>query len=78
VAFRDLLSTGLVRPGTDHTGLAPLQYQHEASFVELTAPTVGKIPLHLNLDIHRELQKAMDLKLLDCSAALQEWGKKTT
>lgn len=78
VSFRDLLATGLIRPGTDHTGMAPLQYNLDESFLDLAAPTAGKVPLHLNLDIHREFQKAMDQKLLDCSAALQEWGKKTT
>ena len=78
VSFRDLLDSGLIRPGTDHSGTVPLQYNMDDSFLDLSAPTVGKIPLHLNLDIHRELQKAIDQKLLDCSAALQEWGKKTT
>lgn len=77
-AFRDLLASGLIRPGTDSSEMAPLQYNADPSFLDLTAPTAGKIALHLNLDIHRELQKAMDQKLLDCSAALQEWGKKTT
>ena len=78
VSFRDLLATGLIRPGADHTGTAPLQYNLDESFLDLAAPTAGKVPLHLNLDIHREFQKAIDQKLLDCSAALQEWGKKTT
>ena len=77
-SFRDLLATGLIRPGTDHTGMAPLQYNLDDSFLDLASPTAGKIPLHLNLDIHREFQKAMDQKLIDCSAALVEWGKKTT
>lgn len=78
VSFRDLLDTGLIRPGSDHSGTAPLQYNLDNSFLDLAAPTAGKLSLHMNLDIHRELQKAMDQKLLDCSAALQEWGKKTT
>eukprot|EP00977_Amphora_coffeiformis_P008632 scaffold1953_cov176-Amphora_coffeaeformis.AAC.50 len=78
VCFRDLLATGLIRPGGDHNGTAPLQYNMDGSFLDLSAPTAGKLPLHLNLDIHRELQKAIAQKLLDCSTALQEWGKKTT
>ena len=78
VSFRDLLATGLVRPGTDHSGTAPFRYVMDQSFSDLTAPTAGKIELHLNIDIHREFQKVLEQKMLDCSAALQEWGRRTT
>jgi hypothetical protein len=80
VSFRDLLATGLLRPAGDSSSAyaAPLRYNMDPSFSDLSGPTAGKVELNLNLDIHREFQTILDQKILDCSAALQEWGKRTT
>jgi Origin recognition complex (ORC) subunit 4 C-terminus len=76
-AFHDLLSMGLLRPAMDHTGTVPLQYDYHGELSSLSPSSLTMLPLHFNIDIYREMQKAMDGNLLDCPAALREWGKKT-
>lgn len=76
-ALLDLLEIGLVRPALDHSGFGPFRYQlrndslHNEDFVE-------RMPLHLTLDINREIKRALDDNRLNCAAAVREWGRKTT
>ncbi|KAL7574871.1 hypothetical protein ACA910_010705 [Epithemia clementina (nom. ined.)] len=78
-AFHSLMDCGLIRPALDHSGRIPLQYEHEdSSYRELAPAVLTSIPLHLNLDIHRELPSAIQRNILNCSTGLREWGKKTT
>jgi Cdc6-like AAA superfamily ATPase len=76
-AFQDLLAMGLLRPAMDHSGTVPFQYDYHGEFSSLPPSSLILLPLHFNIDIYREMQKAMDGNLLDCPAALREWGKKT-
>jgi len=79
-AFADLLETGLFRPALDHTGSGPFQYQfrdYETLFSYTNTDTVERMPLHLVLDIHREVKRAIDDNALNCSTALREWGRHT-
>ena len=78
-AFYSLMDRGLIRPAMDHSGRGSLQYELEDSSYRAMPPAVlGRIPLHLNTDIHRELPVAMNKNLLNCSTALREWAKKST
>jgi hypothetical protein len=78
-AFFDLLDTGLFRPAADHSGVGPLQYQwrdHHGDTNDVDG--VDRMPLHLTVDIHREVKRALDdNNVLHCSTALREWGKHT-
>ena len=79
-AFADLLETGLFRPALDHTGSGPFQYQfrdYETLYSYTNTDTVERMPLHLLLDIHREVKRAIDDNALNCSTALREWGRHT-
>jgi uncharacterized membrane protein YgcG len=76
-AFQDLLAMGLLRPAMDHSGTVPLQYDYHGEFSSLPPSSLALLPLHFNIDIYREMQKAVDGNILDCPAALREWGKKT-
>ena len=73
-ALEDLCSLGLIRPAADHTGGAPFQYQlenvHDKTDLE-------RVALHLTVDVARQLGKALEDDLLQCSTALREWGRKT-
>jgi hypothetical protein len=77
-SFRDLLELSVFQPAADHSGGGPLQYIHDPSNFSLAdVNTAGRIPLHLTVDVRRELRKALEKNLLDCSTALREWGRKT-
>jgi len=76
-AFQDLLETGLVRPAADHTGLGPFQYMLRDNNNEAYSQSVDMEPLHLTVDIHREVKGAIDEDAFNCSTALREWGKHT-
>lgn len=76
-AFQDLLETGLVRPAADHTGLGPFQYMLRDNHNEAYSQSVDMEPLHLTVDIHREVKRAIDEDAFHCSTALREWGKHT-
>ena len=79
-AFFDLLETGLFRPAADHSGVGPLQYQwrdHPPGDTS-NVDSMDRMPLHLTVDIHREVKRALDdNSVFHCSTALREWGKHT-
>lgn len=72
-AFRELLSVGLLRPSADHSGRLPLQYWCQDPTDEAI---FERVPLHLMVDINRELDKALENNWLQGSTVLLEWGKK--
>ena len=75
--FYSLMEIGLIRPALDHSGRAPLQYEHDdASYSEMAPAVLAGLPLHLNVDIQKEFTVAMQKNLLNCSTALREWGNK--
>ena len=82
-ALSDLLETGLFRPALDHTGMGPLQYQwhdhHHHQHGDNDVDAMDHMALHLTVDIHREVKKALDndSSVFHCSTALREWGKNT-
>jgi hypothetical protein len=76
-SFQDLVEMNFFRPAADHSGGGPLQYNHDPSNCPVDLNTTGRVPIHLTVDIHRELRKALEKNLLDCSTALREWGRKT-
>lgn len=76
-SFQDLVEMNFFRPAADHSGGGPLQYNHDPSNFPVDLNTVGRVPIHLTVDIHRELRKALEKNLLDCSTTLREWGRKT-
>jgi hypothetical protein len=76
-SFQDLAEMNFFRPAADHSGGGPLQYNHDPSNLPVDLNTVGRVPIHLTVDIHRELRKALEKNLLDCSTTLREWGRKT-
>ena len=76
IAFLDLLETNVFRPAMDHCGTGPFQYEHQ----RITYSNVTEaedVPLHLLVDINRELMEALQSNVLECSTALKEWAKKT-
>ena len=76
-AFFDLLELDVVRPASDHSGTIPWQYMHDDRLMDMDSNTMAaRVPLHLTVDIHRELQKVLEKNLLKCSTALREWGRK--
>lgn len=78
-AFTELMEVGLFRPAADHTGTGPFQYQHrdDSLYSYNNMDVVERMPLHLTLDIHREVKPAIENNILNCSTALREWGRKT-
>jgi hypothetical protein len=65
-----------MRPSADHTGGGPLQYGYGQNYYAMDFTTMSRMPLHLPVDIDRELGEALKNDLLECSTALREWGKK--
>jgi Cdc6-like AAA superfamily ATPase len=80
-AAQELMESHLIRPAADHSGAGPFEFQFgQGSSMNpmfLDRNTLRTVPLQLTLDIHRELSKALDMELLNCSVALREWGRKT-
>jgi hypothetical protein len=78
-AFTELMEVGLFRPAADHAGSGPFQYQHrdDSLYSYNNMDVVERMPLHMTLDIHREVKPAIDNNILNCSTALREWGRKT-
>jgi Cdc6-like AAA superfamily ATPase len=72
--FYGLLETDVLRPSADHTGGGPLQYSYTLGHCDFA--TLSRMPLHLPVDMDRELERALKNDLLSCSTALREWGKK--
>lgn len=85
-ACLDLLDAGVLRPAMDHGGTGPLLYSGASSTHQLPAPELQALPLHLTVDIHRELKPALEQATtpqdasssnrIRCSTALREWGKR--
>jgi Cdc6-like AAA superfamily ATPase len=75
-AARQLLERGILVPSTDHSGGGPLQYSITQVYKTLDPYSLVRLPLHMPVDIDRELGEALDRNLLDCSTALREWGRK--
>jgi len=74
--FTQLLETDVFRPSADHTGGGPLQYGYSQSYYEMEETTISRMPLHVPVDIQRELGEALQQDLLECSTSLREWGKR--
>mmetsp|Transcript_29028 Transcript_29028/g.42802 ORF Transcript_29028/g.42802 Transcript_29028/m.42802 type:complete len:225 (+) Transcript_29028:987-1661(+) len=75
-AFSHLLECDVMRPEVDHTGKGPRQYFFAHEYSLLNDMTLVKMPLHVTLDLDREVGEALRRRLLDCSSALREWGMK--
>jgi Cdc6-like AAA superfamily ATPase len=73
-----LLERGILVPSMDHSGGGPLQYHVLSLHKNLDPYSLSRMPLHMPMEIHRELGEAMNRNLLECSTALKEWGKKIT
>jgi hypothetical protein len=74
--FVQLLETDVLRPSADHTGGGPLQYGYNQGYYAMEDASISRMPLHLPVDIDRELGEALKNDLLECSTSLREWGKK--
>lgn len=75
-AAKQLLQRGILVPSTDHSGGGPLQYSISQVYKTLDPFSLVRLPMHMPLDIDRELGEALNRNLLDCSTALREWGRK--
>ena len=75
-AFSHLVDVGLLQYGMDHSGRGAFQYEYDDFFANMPQPVLARLPLHLNVDIHRELKQAIQKKYFECSTALLEWGRK--
>jgi len=62
-------------PSIDHSGGGPLHYNVTKIYKDLDHYTVSRMPLHMPLDIDREIGIALEQNLLECPTALKEWGK---
>jgi Cdc6-like AAA superfamily ATPase len=74
-ASYELLEAGVFRPAQDRVGPAPLQYQG-ILVRDIEWNTLSTLTLQICVDVHRELDQAIELGILDCSTALREWGRK--
>ena len=75
-AVWQLLERGLLVPSADHSGWGPLQYQASFNYKNLDSITLSRLPLHMPIEIDRELGEALNKNLLDCPTTLREWGRK--
>ena len=64
-------------PAKDGTGGGPYQYFFSKKFSAggMRHEILKKTPLHICLDIEKDVMKAMSTNKLKCSAALKEWAK---
>jgi Cdc6-like AAA superfamily ATPase len=74
-AVYHLMQQGLLVPSIDHSGGGPLQYDVTKIYRYLDPYVLSRLPLHVPVDIDRELGKALEQNLLECPTALKEWGK---
>ena len=70
-----LMEQGLLVPSMDHSGGGPMQYYVTKIYRNLDSYRMFRLPMQIPLDIERELGKALESNLLECPAALKEWGK---
>jgi hypothetical protein len=76
-AFLDLTDMGVLRPACDHSGTGPFQYYERENVLDGTSwEILLRVPLHMTLDIYRDVQPALDDHELTAPAAILEWGKK--
>lgn len=75
-SFSQMLEMDVFRPSSDHSGGGALQYEYGWSLEDMDATSLSKMPLHLPYELEAELTRALKDQLLDCSTALQEWGRK--
>jgi hypothetical protein len=75
-SFTQMLEMDVFRPSSDHSGGGALQYEYAWSLEDMDATSLSRMPLHLPYEIEAEVTRALKDQLLDCSTALQEWGKK--
>ena len=75
-SFWMLLETDVLRPSADHVGGAPLQYGYSQQWYAMDQATISRLPLHLPVDVPRELDQALKDNLLECSTSLRDWGRK--
>ncbi|KAI2504084.1 Component of the origin recognition complex (ORC) [Fragilaria crotonensis] len=75
-SFTQMLEMDVFRPSSDHSGGGALQYEYGWSLEDMDATSLSKMPLHLPYELEAELTRALKDQLLDCSTALQEWGRK--
>ena len=73
-AFVHLVETDLVRPAADHTGGGALQYLYRKGSELTDEMTAKKVPLHILVDVERELERMLKDGRLDCPTLLKEWG----
>lgn len=71
-----LFERGVLVPSMDHSGGGPLQYHVLHYYKNLDPYSLSRMPLHMPIEIHRELSEALKNDLLECSTALKGWGKK--
>ena len=62
-------------PAKDHTGVGPNQYYFSKKLSEMRHEMLKKTPLHVSVDIERDVMKALAANKLKCSAALKDWAK---
>jgi len=74
-AVHHLMQQGLVVPSVDHSGGGPLHYDITKIYKDMDQYALSRLPLHVPLDIDRELKTALEQNLLECPTALKEWGK---
>jgi Cdc6-like AAA superfamily ATPase len=74
-SFGELLDLGVLRPSSDHSGGGPMQYEFGNVSSDMDPVSLSMLPLHLPYELDAELTKAIKDNLLDCSTALQDWGK---
>ena len=77
-SFCQLMETDLFRPARDHAGGCPLQYYYRGDSNPLGVDPMAlrRLPLHMNVDLCKELDVALRNKMLDCTTALRDWGLK--
>ena len=75
-AFLDLCDMAMFRPAVDHSGTTPFQYRH-SHVQEYDYSHYSHMPIHITVDIYREILPALEKNVFHCSTALREWGKKT-
>jgi hypothetical protein len=78
-AFQELVGMDLFRPAADTGGNLPFQYMHlDSLYQDMDRNTfVTRMPLHMTVDVHREVKVALEQNITQCSTALREWGLKT-
>jgi hypothetical protein len=73
-SFVELLEMDVLRPSSNHTGGALLQYEHTQSVFELDTTTLSKLPLHFPFSVDREFPELIKSGIFDCLSALKDWG----